>query len=95
MVASNFCDGVNLKVKALKTNTFTHHLLSKLIVVGPVAIQVVEVLQFALPETNIAYENPIFPSKYQQNGGFSMAMLVSGRVFLDFWFMFCFKTPAI
>ena len=29
-----------------------------------------------LPETNIAHENPIFPSKYHQNGGFSMAMLV-------------------
>ena len=24
----------------------------------------------------IAHENPIFPGKYQQNGGFSMAMLV-------------------
>ena len=29
-----------------------------------------------LPETNIAYEHPIFPGKYHQNGGFSMAMLV-------------------
>ena len=36
-----------------------------------------------LPETNIAHENPIFPCKYHQNGGFSMAMLVSGRVI--FW----------
>ena len=35
---------------------------------------------FTLPETNIARENPIFPCKYHQNGGFSMAMLVSGRV---------------
>ena len=25
-----------------------------------------------LPETNIANENPIFPGKYHQNGGFSM-----------------------
>ena len=33
-----------------------------------------------LPETNIAHENSIFPGKYHQNGGFSMAMLVSGRV---------------
>ncbi len=33
-----------------------------------------------LPETNIARENPIFPCKYHQNGGFSMAILVSGRV---------------
>ena len=33
-----------------------------------------------LPETNIAHENTIFPCKYHQNGGFSMAMLVSGRV---------------
>ena len=33
-----------------------------------------------LPETDIAHENPIFPGKYHQNGGFSMAMLVSGRV---------------
>ena len=31
---------------------------------------------FTLPETNIAHENPIFPGKYHQNGGFSMAMLV-------------------
>ncbi len=29
-----------------------------------------------LPETNIAHENPIFPGKYHQNDGFSMAMLV-------------------
>ncbi len=36
--------------------------------------------EFTLPETNIAHENPIFPGKYHQNGGFSMAMLVSGRV---------------
>ena len=35
-----------------------------------------------LPETNIAHENPIFPGKYHQNGGFSMAMLVSGSVLL-------------
>ena len=33
-----------------------------------------------LPETNIDHENPIFPGKYHQNGGFSMAMLVSGSV---------------
>ena len=37
-----------------------------------------------LPETNIAHENPIFPGKYHQNGGFSMAMLVSGSVFFLF-----------
>ena len=29
-----------------------------------------------LPETNIAHENPVFPGKYHQNGGFPMAMLV-------------------
>ena len=34
------------------------------------------------PETNIAHENPIFPGKYHQNGGFSMAMLVYRRVLL-------------
>ena len=34
-----------------------------------------------LPETNIAHENPIFPGKYHQNGGFSMAMLVYRRVY--------------
>ena len=32
--------------------------------------------KITLPETNIAHENPIFPGKYHQNGGFSMAMLV-------------------
>ena len=32
-----------------------------------------------LPETNIARENPIFPGKYHQNGGFPMAMLVYRR----------------
>ena len=32
--------------------------------------------EYTLPETNIAHENPIFPGKYHQNGGFSMAMLV-------------------
>ena len=36
---------------------------------------------FTLPETNIAHENPIFPGKYHQNCGFSMAMLVYRRVF--------------
>ena len=36
--------------------------------------------RFTLPETNIAHENPIFPGKYHQNGGFSMAMLVYRRV---------------
>ena len=38
------------------------------------------ILFATLPETNIAHENPIFPGKYHQNGGFSMAMLVSGSV---------------
>ena len=33
------------------------------------------------PETNeLPMKIPIFPGKYHQNGGFSMAMLVSGRV---------------
>ena len=36
--------------------------------------------EITLPETNIAHENPIFPGKYHQNCGFSMAMLVSGSV---------------
>ena len=41
---------------------------------------------YTLPETNIAHENPLFPCKYHQKGGFSMAMLVLGRVKLDkFW----------
>ena len=35
-----------------------------------------------LPETNVAHENPIFPGKYHQNGGFSMAMLVYRRLCL-------------
>ncbi len=35
-----------------------------------------------LPETNIVHENPIFPGKYHQNCGFSMAMLVYRRVYL-------------
>ena len=35
-----------------------------------------------LPETNIAHEILIFPSKYHQNGEFSMAMFFSWRVFL-------------
>ena len=38
------------------------------------------ILFATLPETNIAHENPIFPGKYHQTGGFSMAMLVSGSV---------------
>ena len=38
------------------------------------------IFRTTLPETNIAHEIPIFPGKYHQNGGFSMAMLVSGRV---------------
>ena len=40
-------------------------------------------MKLSLPETNIAHENPIFPGKYHQNGGFSMAMLVSGSVSLQ------------
>ncbi len=35
-----------------------------------------KIAQCTLPETNIAHENPIFPGKSHQNGGFSMAMLV-------------------
>ena len=36
----------------------------------------------ALPETNSSrMKISIFPGKYHQNGGFSMAMLVSWRVF--------------
>ena len=31
---------------------------------------------YTLPETNIAHENAIFPGKYHEHGGFSMAMLV-------------------
>ena len=38
------------------------------------------IFNITLPETNIAHENPIFPGKYHQNCGFSMAMLVSGSV---------------
>ena len=34
----------------------------------------------SLKLTAKAHENPIFPGKYHQNGGFSMAMLVSGSV---------------
>ena len=30
---------------------------------------------FTLPETNIAHENLMFPGKYYQNDGFSMATL--------------------
>ena len=34
-----------------------------------------------LPETNSSpMKIPLFPGKYHQNGGFSVAMLVSGRV---------------
>ena len=43
-----------------------------------------------LPETNIAHENPIFPGKCHQNGGLSMAMLVSWRV-CHFLTCFCFQ----
>ena len=35
-----------------------------------------KIAQCTLPETNLAHENPIFPGKSHQNGGFSMAMLV-------------------
>ena len=36
-----------------------------------------EILLTTLPETNIAHgKSTIFPGKYHQNGGFSMAMLV-------------------
>ena len=45
-------------------------------------------LIYTLPETNIAHENPIFPGKYHQNGGFSMAMLVSGSVHTDLLHIF-------
>ncbi len=52
----------------------------------------------ALPETNIAHENPIFPGKYHQNDGFSMAMLVSGSVYLtkkQWWHQQLQKTTTI
>ena len=50
----------------------------------------VEERMVTLPETNIAHENPIFPGKYHQNGGFSMAMLVYRRVKQIFEFMMGF-----
>ena len=39
---------------------------------------------FTLLQTNIAMEISMFRGKSHQNGGFSMAMLVSGRVVLSF-----------
>ena len=37
-----------------------------------------------LPETNSSpMKIPMFPCKYRQKGGFSMAMLVSGRVHVE------------
>ena len=40
-----------------------------------------------LPETNeLPMKIPMFPCKYHQNGGFSMAMLVLGRVTIS-WFL--------
>ena len=54
-----------------------------------------KVLKFTLPETNTVHENPIFPDKYHQNGGFSMAMLVyrsvartAKYVFIRTWELF-------
>ena len=38
------------------------------------------ILKVTLPETNSSpMKIPMFPCKYHQNGGFSMAMLVLGR----------------
>ena len=40
---------------------------------------------FTLPETNSSpMKAPLFPGKYHQKGGFSMAMLVLGRVAMFF-----------
>ena len=39
-------------------------------------LELIFLTPFTLPETNISHENPIFPGKYHQNDGFSMAMLV-------------------
>ena len=49
-------------------------------IISLVAASTTQHASTTLPETNIAHENPIFPGKYHQNCGFSMAMLVSGRV---------------
>ena len=38
-----------------------------------------------LPETNMAHENPFFPGKYHQNGGFPMGMLVYRSVPIRHW----------
>ena len=53
-------------------------------------------MESTLPETNIAHENPIFPGKYHQNGGFSMAMLVYRRVgpFFFSWLRWCSNQMA-
>ncbi len=48
-----------------------------------------------LPETNIAHENPIFPDKYHQNGGFSMAMLVYRSVLGGFNFFLNMFTRSL
>ena len=55
--------------------SFTHFSLGKVLLDLSQYIHI-----YTLPETSIAHENPIFPGKYHQNGGFSMAMLVSGSV---------------
>ena len=48
-----------------------------------------------LPETNISpMKIPIFPCKYHQNGGFSMAMLVLGRVVVSNTFLFSTTKPG-
>ena len=45
-------------------------------------------LLHTLPETNSSpMKIPIFPGKYRENGGFSMAMLVYRRVDLAKWFI--------
>ena len=79
--------------RAFKNPSFFHgHLGSKVIIILlPLLME--EILRHnginyqpqlvTLPETNIAHEIPIFPGKYHQNGGFFMAISVSGSVSPD------------
>ena len=51
---------------------------------------------FSLPETNSSpMKIPMFPGKYHQNGGFSMAMLVAGCLALSFLELSNYLFPSL
>ena len=73
---SNFTHMTFRMCKFIDTASWKWRIIQGTRICGCIRFPLMTCFSSTLPETNIAHENPIFPGKYHQNGGFSMAMLV-------------------